>query len=524
MKAISYLMLTTLKNSIKELKRQPAKLILYLFVLAMLALVFVSSSIQPSETELAMQRPAEELYAMILVLYAAVFSIAAAKGLSSGASFYSMADVGLLFPSPISNTRILTYGLVRQAGLSLLVGFFLLFQYSWLNQLYGISLGTLIIILVGYGLVMFCANLTALVIYSFTSGNDTAKRNIRLVLYGICALAAIYVAVHVMQNQENILAAAVEAVNAPILAFFPVAGWLKAAVVGAMGGGAVPLITGLAATVAYIVVLLYVQTRSHSDFYEDVLQATSVAQSAITAKKEGKTQDLEPKNVRTGKTGIGKGWGASAFFYKHLLEDRRSRIFLLDRLTLLFMAMSVLFAYFMRDSGLIPILVFTLYMQIFSTATGRWVTELTLPFIYMVPASPFRKLLWLSAENVLKIAVESAVLFIIIGIAVGLSVPETIACMLLRISFGLLFMAGNFLIERIIGGSLGKTLVMMIYFLMLIVLCLPGIGIGVVLFYLLPAFGISGALIGVCIWNIAVAALITFLCRNILEYAELNNR
>lgn len=524
MKAITYLMGTTLKNNIKELKRQPAKLILYLFLLAMLGLVVFSSTLEPAADGGLPARSRSELGAMVLALYAVVFVVSALKGLSSGASFYSMADVALLFPSPVSNMRILIYGLVRQAGLSLLVGFFLFFQYGWLSQLYAVTIPELLYILVGYGMVIFCGNLTAMVIYSFSSGSDAAKARIRIVIYAVCALAVGYVAWPVVQNQGDIIAAAATAADSPLLALFPVAGWVKAAVGGAIGADILPVLLGLAAAAAYVAVLLIVQTRSHSDFYEDVLQATSVAQSAITAKKEGRMQELVPKNVKTGRTGLGKGRGARAFFYKHLVEDRRGRILLLDRMSLLFLVISILFSYFMRDIGLIPILVFTIYMQIFSTATGRWVTELTLPFIYLVPASPFRKLLWVSAENVMKIAVESVVTFVAIGVVIQLSAAEIVACVLLRISFGLLFMAGNFLIERIIGGSLGKTMVMMIYFLMLILLCLPGVAVGVLVGVLLPGLGMSAALFAMCVWNTAVAVLITFLCRNILDCAELNNK
>ena len=122
MNGLSYLLRTTIKNSIKDLKTHPAKLVLVLFFLVMIAVVIVSGSGSIDVFEL---RDPAELSAMILGLYIAIFLLSSLNGFSSGASFYSMPDVQMLFPAPISPRRILLYGLVKQMGTSLLVGFFL---------------------------------------------------------------------------------------------------------------------------------------------------------------------------------------------------------------------------------------------------------------------------------------------------------------------------------------------------------------------------------------------------------------
>ena len=49
----------------------------------------------------------------------------------------------------MSSHKILVYGLVRQLGLSLILGFFILFQYSWMNGVYGIGPAGLALIIVG---------------------------------------------------------------------------------------------------------------------------------------------------------------------------------------------------------------------------------------------------------------------------------------------------------------------------------------------------------------------------------------
>ncbi len=97
---------------------------------------------------------------------------------------------------------------------------------------------------------------------------------------------------------EDKLAAITAAADGPVLTFFPVAGWLKAAAGGAIGGEPLPLVLGLGRTAAYIAALVLLITRTHPDFYEDVLKATEISFSAVTASKEGRWQSRFPRTSR----------------------------------------------------------------------------------------------------------------------------------------------------------------------------------------------------------------------------------
>ncbi|WP_312642795.1 putative ABC exporter domain-containing protein [Hydrogenoanaerobacterium sp.] len=523
MKSLFYLLRTTLKNNLKELIRRPAKLILTLFVVLMLGFMVVSAMFtipMPGKS----YRSIAELTVMMLGLYAFMFAMGVLQGLGSGASFFSMADVHMLFPAPIPSHRVLLYGLVKQMSTSLYVGFFLLFQYSWLHQSYGISFGALLIILLGYCLCVFCSQLTAMAIYTFTSQNERVRTAVRIGFYTILGVFSLYILLPAFTNKGDVLGSIVSAANTPIAALFPVAGWLKAAVAGFLSANWAAAVLGLLATVLFAAALIVAIAKARGDFYEDVLKATEVSLSAITAKKQGKFADSLPQNVKVGKIGIGKGQGASVFFYKHMLENRRSRFLMLDKTSLLFIAMTIGFSYFMRDEGLIPVLFFSVYLQIFSVATGRWVNELLLPYVYLTPEPPFLKLLHLCRESICKVVLEAVVLFIPVGLLLSLSPLEIAACIAMRIGFGVLFIAGNILIERVLGSLTSKVIIMMLYFLIMILICVPGLIIG---FAVMAALGDSGPtlpLLTTFVWNTLCASLILFLCRDILNYAELNNR
>lgn len=529
MKALSYLFLTTIKNSIKELRKNPAKLIAIIFFIALMVLVVFSRSLNsnlPSDN----LRSIKELHAIVLVLYSYLFIATSIKGLSSGASFYSMADVSLLFSTPISSKIILIYGLIKQMGTSLLVGIFLIYQYAWLNMTYGLSLGGLVAILIGYCIVVFCSQLIAMAIYSLSSNNEKLQAKIKFTIVALTAYVILYILYKTATGTGDKINSAVDAANSFWLNLLPVAGWMRMAVVGILSTNYIYIIIGVGLTLLSVFIIVYAITKARSDFYEDVLLATEVSYSAITAKKEGYISDAR-RNVKVGKTGINHGIGANVFFYKHLIENRRSGLFLIDRTSLIFVVISIVYAFFTKNvinlgnENILPIFIFATYMQIFSTSTGRWIRELKMPFVYLIPVSPFSKLIKISEENILKILAEAIILFVAIGMILSSTPIEIAVCIIARIGFGILFMSGNILTERLLGSLVSKVIIMFLYILVMIVLAAPGIIIAI---FTASSINILDPIIAglfiTFIWNVLISGFIIFLCRNILTYAELNNR
>jgi len=521
--ALKYLFFTNIKNTIKDLKNHPAKLVLVIVFIVLFGFVIFAGNMDTPTPE--NMRDAHELYAGTFALYAFSFIMTAMAGFSSGASFYSMADISMLFMAPISSKKILIYGLIKQMGTSLWIGFFLFFQYAWLQNTYGLGVFGLFAIFVGYCITMFCAQLTAMTIYSFTSNNEKLKKQLKAAIIAICVIVLALILKDSLLPNSDKLKVIVDSANATWVSFVPVVGWLKACAVGIMTLNFANIALSLLAVTAYVIALVFLVARAKADFYEDVLQATEVSFSAITAKKEGKISDA-PKNVKVGKTGINKGFGPNVFFYKHMLENRRSGMLFIDKNSLIFIAMCIFFALFMRETNsIIPAFVFATYMQVFTVAMGRWIRELTQPYIYMIPADPFKKLMCVAQENIFKIIVEAIILFIPIGLIIKAPVYEILICIVARIGFGVLFMSGNILIERVLGTLTSKTLIFFLYFIIMLLLAAPGFIFGFLLTARLAAIPETVTiLLSSFIWNVAISALIIFLCRDILNYAELNNR
>ena len=537
-----YLTAVKLKNQLKEAVKHPAKLIYIIVLAAVLVLSTIGGHVNSEHIEM---RPLHELTAIMVLFYSFMFLMTFLNGVNGGAGNYPMftlSDVSVLFPSPLRPNKVLFYGLFRQLGLSFLLGFFLLFQYNWLHGLYGVEYSHLLLIVVGYGLCLFLGQVCAMAVYTRTSGNDRARSISKFCVYGLTLAFVAGLLLRCLPKLLSLAGAAEAALMtvgleagaeylASVGVFFPVSGWAA----GVIGGLFTQnyLMTGLCALLmlAALGLALGLVIKNKNNYYEDVLQTAEVAQSAITAKREGQPAEVMPKKVRVGKTGLGRGEGASALFFKHMLENRRSGAFLFSKMSLIFMLVivgcTILYSFIFSDeedktAAFVAVFTMSTYMQIFSESTGRFNWELTKPYIYLLPEPPLKKLLWGIGENLLADCCEAVAIFVPVSLILGLGPLETVLCMVARITFALLFISGNMLVERIFGSVRSKGLMLFFYFVAMMLLAAPGIILGALMTTLLS--GGTGMLLGMALANVPIAVLVMFLCRNLLRYSEYNGR
>ncbi len=373
----------------------------------------------------------------------------------------------------------------------------------------------------------FLGQITAMVLYAFTSSSDGKRRRIKSASVLLVCLFLLYILIHILRDRAHSLEALVHTLNAPLVRLFPVSGWLGSMLTGAFFKQPMVSVLGIVLCFCYFLLLISLVLLNKLDYYEDVLKSTETVHSAITAKKEGTIGEATPRNVKIGKSGIDKGWGSDVFYYKHLIENRRAQIFLLDAPMLIFAGAVILSALFMKRLGIGSVFAFATYMQIFSVALGRINKELQKPYVYLVPEPPFAKLVHCLRESLTKFILEAVLIFLPVSLLMQLHPFTALLCILARISFAALFTAGNLLVERIWGGGGSKALVIVLYVFVMILLSLPGIVLGLLftLVFSLPFPGpIDAFLLSMTMCNIPVCLLALYIVRNILQYAELNNR
>ena len=512
MKSLIYLTVKKLKNGILEYFRTPSKLIPALILIAiMIGSAFTASS----HSGYYDTRDINELYAMIFGLYSLIFVLISKNGFHNGASMFTMQDVNMIFTSPLKQNTVLSFGLVQQLGRSLMLGFFILFQSGTICTNYDVGFETLIYILIGYGVTVFLSQMVAMVIYSYTSSDDKKYKLTKSAYTAVIGAFALY-ALYIAYSQGGLnLYNLVAVTQTTIARLFPVSGMVSLAVYGAIDGSALKILWGMGYCVACWVLYRVAITFINSDYYEDVLKSTEVSFSAISARKEGKASENAPKNIKTGKIGLTKGKGASAIAEKHKLENRRSRRFILSNVSLVMVAFTLVTALIFRDE---PIAVFGLsvYMLIMGIASGRWAKELSYPYIYLIPESSYKKLLYMVKGEIPPIVIESILCCAPLYFICRLSVGEVIGMTLGRISFAFLLIAVNLLLHRLFGESDKKKLIVLFYFMLVMIFSLPGIITAVIITLLYP-FYLGFALVALALVNTLVALILAFCCRKILE-------
>lgn len=518
MGSVAFLLSRKMLNRIKEAFHKPAELILIVLFVFLMGFTVFAGNIEGSTAAL---RDINELYAIILALYTLIFILTSKSGFVNGASMFSMADVNLIFTGPKKQSSVLFYGLLSQLGRSLLLGFFILYQYTWLHDSYGIGFGVLVIILVGYGVTVFLSQMLAMLIYSVISGSDRKNNILKTVYWLVIGAFFAYLISKAYLAGGDLLENIVETANSAVMKFFPVAGFVQMGVVGAVSKNYLSLFISLACFALFCVLYFVLISVINADYYEDVLKATEVSFSAITARKEGKAVEAAPRNVKVGKTGFKKGEGASAIAQKHKIENRRSKFFILDTMGIVMAAITIAVGYFSKNA--IIALAFDVYIMIFTVSTGRWAKELSLPYIYLIPEPPFRKLLHTLREQFPSLILQSAIIFGVLCCFIEMTIPEAVTFALAKVSFGFLFIGVNLLVSRLLGNSGNKTFIIFVYFFIAFVFAIPGI-VSAFIAYSMFFTGIWLAVAIMSLINIVVSLVLVFLCRNILEYAQYNNR
>ena len=116
MNALSYLVFTRLKNSLKSLIHKPVRLIYAIVFLVLIGFTIFAGNTE--EVDATQYRDIRELIAGAMALYTLMFLMLVRNGFANGGTIFAMPDVNMVFPAPFPQRKVLFYGLIKQKWFS----------------------------------------------------------------------------------------------------------------------------------------------------------------------------------------------------------------------------------------------------------------------------------------------------------------------------------------------------------------------------------------------------------------------
>lgn len=538
MKSILYMLRKCLKNGIIDTLHHPLQLIVYIFIILSVIgglTVSLTTNIEVGETSLFDFRILKGVYLLILYFISIPIML---KGTNASTTFFKLSDVANVFTAPVSEKRILVYGVGRQMVTIVALLFCFVSYAAMAVRYFSLTVWDAVLLMCGIGVMLFEVQMITVLIFCVCNGRPM---RIRIMKYAIYLIVVIPIAIVLFElfskgfTYENILSA----VSLPYLDFIPVMGWTSGLFMG--------IVTGDAAQAALLGILIAVFTaftiivflKSDADYYEDVLQKTESVYEFRNAIKTGKVSDkmmLESKNIKVGSMGINHGSGASAFFYKQMREmSRRSRVPFINVNTAVLTCFVLIVGFALRTFNseyLSPSVIMTIvailscYIQFFFTVSDDWVKELQKPYIFMVPDKSVNKLITACATSVFKPLVDGVIAFAVGGVVFGANPLDVCSCMTVYFSCGLIYTSLNVLVQRFMGKQGNRGVIMVVYMLLLFIALIPGIAVSILLFVFLPGGVFQSTMIAARLslpsasCNIIVSLLIFLMCRRSLENME----
>ena len=519
MSATMYLLRKSVLNGVKQAFKKPAALIGYIVILGFVVFTMVSGQ----SIEARAPRNLEVFAAAVLGIYLLILMLSVAQGLKGGTAIFRMADVNLLFTSPVTPQTILVYAIVRQTGILILASVCMLMQYTNLRVNFGLGGDAVGGLMIGYVLLGIASQLLSANLYAFCASRPKARNVANYVIRGLGVMLGIGFVAYVVIQNGNVGEAIKGFFGASWWNYVPVLGWSQAiAVYSAHGDWTTALIfTGLTLlSCGGLGLWLY---KSSSDYYEDVLVSAETMHNVKQAAKEGRIMSTGTVSKRARREfGPLKGRGASAFFYRAWREQQKRGLWIFTLTTIGALA-GPCFVLIMRaaegsmnEVGIWPGLYFSAYLLVFLSIKDGLATEMTHYPLFLAPASAWKKLVAVSMPQIIKFAVDACVFAAVCLVALKSPVHEALLSALAYASMGAVFAACIVLVERLLGSSKNTVLVMMVYLGILIVVLLPGFVAGAAIDFAVPALGYL-----VCAgWNLVASAVILFLCRNLLHSME----
>lgn len=467
MGAIWYLYQRTLVNRIKKALHRPGTYVYCAIVLFYMAIMPFSLRFFAQEMNID---SASGMASVLTVLAfwavpANLIAHARRKGL-----IFRNSDVHFLFPAPLSPKQILLFTRAKSAIMeiflivfALLCGVIIFRASAWQLALYGVL--ALVLENVLEGSIM-------LILYGSERMGEGARNAVRAAAYGLVGmlvLIGLYTYLKEGLSGESIQSF----LHSNMVQMVPLVGWYIAAIHLIFMG---PTAANVAGTVLYLLAtavaaISAARMQCTGGYYEDAMKFADDYEEVIASKRRGVLKGRS--HVRVSRRKVSAAWrgsGAKALFFRQLLEYKKSRFFFFDINTLAAAVSGGGIAYYVWDTYckgqtaelgqwqyfIIPgVSAYVIF--IFTAYGGKWVKELRSPYTYLIPDSPFRKMMYATAMQHVQSLVNGCLIAIPGAVVMGMPFPMTVLCILSYVLIMGNRLYATAVAEAALGDSLGQT-------------------------------------------------------------------
>ncbi len=338
----------------------------------------------------------------VLAVTVLLLAINLLSGDKSGGSIFTMADVNLLFSSPLKPQSVLLFKLMTQIGTSLAASLYLIFQLPNLITNVGVPPVAAPGILMGWFFLLIYSKLFSVLSYTLASTHPKYKRFLRPAVYGVIAVIALMFWFYKQSTGLEIFAALDKFFGGKHIFFIPVLGWITGLINFSVLWNPLLFVLFIILLGAGLAALVYIIWNLRADFYEDALSQSAEKDEVMRAAQEGTVVVQTRKKERKRKIkndGIGRGWGANVFLYKALYNRFRFSYFrVLTKTNITYLLCGVGLAAvtkFITESPSFTSVALVLGVVVFYRSLGNPVSgDIGKPAFFLIPESAHKKLFY----------------------------------------------------------------------------------------------------------------------------------
>ena len=176
----------------------------------------------------------------------------------------------------------------------------------------------------------------------------------------------------------------------------------------------------------------------------------------------------------------------------------------------------------MRSNGVNFLLYMLSYMSLLFSQSNQWALELKNHYIYLIPDSSVRKIIYATAIENIKSLITGIIIFVLASFIYHISIFQGIILAFTYTSIIAIVLYSDLVIRRILGGVVNIMASKFLRFLITIVFIIPGLILsGIWGVSVSGNAGIYGTYIILIVYNMIASLILIYCSKGIFEKLEL---